>query len=90
MDPTLSASCVVPQVLRTIHVGLLCVQDNATDRPTMSDVVSILSNESAPLIAPKKPAFFTGNTVLESSSHQVTSLNEHSVNYVSITATEPR
>ncbi|KAM7507272.1 hypothetical protein LguiA_017725 [Lonicera macranthoides] len=90
MDPTLSASCVVPQVLRTIHVGLLCVQDNATDRPTMSDVVSILSNESVPLAAPKKPAFFTGNTVLESSSHQVTSSNEHSVNYVSITATEPR
>ena len=89
MDPTLSDSCVVPQVLRTIHVELQCVQDNAIDRPTMSDVVSILSNESAPLPAPKQPAFFTGTTVLESSSHQGTA-NEYLVNYVSITATEPR
>ncbi|KAM7510562.1 hypothetical protein LguiB_009437 [Lonicera macranthoides] len=89
MDPTLSDSCVVPQVLRTIHVGLLCVQDNATDRPTMLDVVSLLSNESVPLPAPKQPAFLTGTTVLESSSHQGTA-NVYSANYASITATEPR
>jgi len=29
------------QVLRCIHVGLLCVEDNAVDRPIMSDVLSI-------------------------------------------------
>ncbi|KAM7507278.1 hypothetical protein LguiA_017731 [Lonicera macranthoides] len=36
---------LIGYVLRTIHVGLLYVQDNATDRPTMSNVVSVLSNE---------------------------------------------
>lgn len=97
MDPTLRDSCVVPQVSRTIHVGLLCVQDNAADRPTMSYVVSVLSNESATLPPPKhatlpppkQPAFFTGTTVPESSSRQGTA-NEYSINHASITATEPR
>lgn len=89
MDQTLSESCVVPQVLSTIHVGLLCVQDNATDRPEMSDVVSMLSNETSNLPPPKQPAFFTGKVVINSSSHQVAP-NEHSSNDVTITATEPR
>ncbi|RVW68939.1 Cysteine-rich receptor-like protein kinase 7 [Vitis vinifera] len=33
-------------LLRYINVGLLCVQESADDRPTMSDVVSMLGNES--------------------------------------------
>ncbi|KAF3435957.1 hypothetical protein FNV43_RR23049 [Rhamnella rubrinervis] len=39
-----------PQILRCIHVGLLCVQDNAVDRPTMSDVISMLANQTLPLL----------------------------------------
>ncbi|PON49303.1 Tyrosine-protein kinase [Parasponia andersonii] len=31
---------------RSVHVGLLCVQDHAADRPTMPDVVSMLKNET--------------------------------------------
>jgi hypothetical protein len=88
MDQTLSDSCVVPQVLRTIHVGLLCVQDNATDRPEMSDVISMLNNDTANLPPPKQPAFFTGKTVLDSSSRVAS--KEHTINYMTITATEPR
>ncbi|KAK1417774.1 hypothetical protein QVD17_26908 [Tagetes erecta] len=36
-DPTLGNTCVVDQLLRTIHVALLCVQENAVDRPVISD-----------------------------------------------------
>ncbi|KAG7957769.1 hypothetical protein I3843_11G192000 [Carya illinoinensis] len=32
-------------VLRYINIALLCVQESAADRPTMSDVVAMLSNE---------------------------------------------
>nr|GMD07966.1 G-type lectin S-receptor-like serine/threonine-protein kinase At1g67520 [Ipomoea batatas] len=39
------------------YVGLLCVQDSATDRPTMTDVVSMLGNESTILPIPKQPGF---------------------------------
>ncbi|CAB4277026.1 unnamed protein product [Prunus armeniaca] len=63
MDPTLSDSCIGNQLLRCIHVGLLCVEENAADRPTMSDVISMLTNESMQLPKPTKPAYYTeGNT----------------------------
>lgn len=45
------------EVLRCIHVGLLCVQQSPVDRPCMSSVVLMLSSESA-LPQPKKPGYF--------------------------------
>uniref|UniRef100_A0A5B7AYL4 Receptor-like serine/threonine-protein kinase n=1 Tax=Davidia involucrata TaxID=16924 RepID=A0A5B7AYL4_DAVIN len=78
-DPTLGDSCAQHQLLRTIHVGLLCVQECSTDRPIMSDVISMLSNETMPLPAPKQPAFFTGRSVLEASKSKATSVNGLSI-----------
>ncbi|KAK1421239.1 hypothetical protein QVD17_23424 [Tagetes erecta] len=57
MSSSLEASCVESQVLRLIHIGLLCVQHHAEDRPTMSSVFMMLGNENA-LPPPKEPAFF--------------------------------
>ncbi|XP_050365663.1 G-type lectin S-receptor-like serine/threonine-protein kinase SD1-1 [Argentina anserina] len=58
MDSTLRASCSSSEVIRCIEIGLLCVQDRAIDRPSMLDVVSLLSNQSSALPLPKEPAFF--------------------------------
>ncbi|KAD5802733.1 hypothetical protein E3N88_14093 [Mikania micrantha] len=58
MDPVLEDTCTPKEVMTCIHVGLLCVQDHATDRPTMSEVVSMLTNEHVHLPNPKPPAFF--------------------------------
>ncbi|KAL3738054.1 hypothetical protein ACJRO7_019563 [Eucalyptus globulus] len=44
------------EVTRCIHVGLLCVQDHAPDRPNMLNVVLILSGESD-LPQPRQPIF---------------------------------
>ncbi|PRQ28678.1 putative non-specific serine/threonine protein kinase [Rosa chinensis] len=42
--------------VRCIHIGLLCVQDDAANRPTMPEVVFMLSSETdAP--QPKQPVF---------------------------------
>ncbi|KAM1212774.1 hypothetical protein ACFX2G_004354 [Malus domestica] len=68
MDPALGDSCIKDQLLRCVHVGLLCVEENAADRPTMSDVVSMLTNQSSPLPLPAKAAFFTGRNVVENGS----------------------
>ncbi|RVW81565.1 Receptor-like serine/threonine-protein kinase SD1-8 [Vitis vinifera] len=46
MDPGLEETSPTHILLRYINVGLLCVQESADDRPTMSDVVSMLGNES--------------------------------------------
>ncbi|KAL7592226.1 hypothetical protein Lser_V15G33238 [Lactuca serriola] len=64
INASLLSSCVVSQVLRSIHVGLLCVQQHAEDRPTMSSVVSMLVSEVM-LPPPKQPAFFTEESCRE-------------------------
>ncbi|TYI95942.1 hypothetical protein E1A91_D01G034400v1 [Gossypium mustelinum] len=45
------------EIWRCIHVGLLCVQEYAKERPTMSTIVSMLNSEISDLNTPKQPAF---------------------------------
>ncbi|KAF5798126.1 putative protein kinase RLK-Pelle-DLSV family [Helianthus annuus] len=73
MDASLHDVCNVSEVLRSIHVGLLCVQHHAHDRPTMLSVVLMLVSEGV-LPQPKQPAFFTGESDNEVQS--VSSVNE--------------
>ncbi|PRQ30494.1 putative non-specific serine/threonine protein kinase [Rosa chinensis] len=56
-DPTLGDSYHEDQLLRCIHVGLLCVEENGADRPTMLEVISMLTSEGMSLPTPTKPAF---------------------------------
>ncbi|KAL6215140.1 hypothetical protein ACLB2K_014571 [Fragaria x ananassa] len=83
IDSTLRASCSSGEVIRCMHIGLLCVQERAIDRPTMSDVVSLLSNQSSALPLPKEPAFLSHSSSADadsSSSRQ----RYHSQNEVTI------
>uniref|UniRef100_A0A2N9FRE9 non-specific serine/threonine protein kinase n=1 Tax=Fagus sylvatica TaxID=28930 RepID=A0A2N9FRE9_FAGSY len=81
IDPTIvDELCPQYEVLRCIHVGLLCVQDQATDRPTMLDVVSMLSNETLQLSRPKQPAFFINTVPEEESEGFVTKPNTCFIN----------
>ncbi|XP_019168473.1 PREDICTED: G-type lectin S-receptor-like serine/threonine-protein kinase At1g67520 [Ipomoea nil] len=57
IDSTMEKTISIIEATRYIQVGLLCVQDSATDRPTISDVVSMLGNELIVLPTPKQPGF---------------------------------
>ncbi|XP_075513764.1 G-type lectin S-receptor-like serine/threonine-protein kinase B120 [Primulina tabacum] len=58
LDPSIASnSYPQEQVLRCIHVGMLCVQDNAAQRPNMSAVVLTLESENPVLPMPKQPTF---------------------------------
>ncbi|KAJ0112436.1 hypothetical protein Patl1_02122 [Pistacia atlantica] len=57
MDQKLSPSFNKIEILKCINVGLLCVQEDPNDRPTMSNVVIMLGSETATLATPKRPAF---------------------------------
>lgn len=46
------------EIMRCIHIGLLCVQENLADRPTMASVVLMLHSYSITLPVPSEPAFF--------------------------------
>ncbi|XP_058073080.1 G-type lectin S-receptor-like serine/threonine-protein kinase At1g11330 isoform X2 [Magnolia sinica] len=59
VDPLISDLCVPHEVMKCIHVGLLCVQEDPNDRPKMSSVVFMLGSETATPPTPKQPAFST-------------------------------
>jgi hypothetical protein len=56
VDPTLSSSSTA-EIMKCIHIGLLCVQENVAERPTITSVVLMLSSYSITLSVPTKPAF---------------------------------
>jgi len=58
VDPSMSGSFREGDVLRCIHIGLLCVQGDPAARPVMSSVVMMLGTDTVTLEAPSKPAFF--------------------------------
>lgn len=88
VDSCIVDSCYSPDVLRSIHVGLLCVQEKAEDRPNMSSVVMMLTNEGV-LPQAKYPGFFMGRDVLRMAS-LVSSDAINSGNEMTITLLEGR
>ncbi|KAH7569095.1 hypothetical protein JRO89_XS06G0104700 [Xanthoceras sorbifolium] len=88
IDPSLRDGST-DEMMKCIHIGLLCVQENVSDRPTMASVVVMLSSEILTLSAPSKPGFFKQNSIIREAS----SSKEHhsgSRNEVSITELYPR
>ncbi|XWS54319.1 hypothetical protein CRYUN_Cryun10bG0079800 [Craigia yunnanensis] len=57
LDPVPSYQCLRFEVLKCIHIGLLCVQEAAADRPTMSEIIMMLSSHSITAPPPSRPAY---------------------------------
>ena len=57
LDPALAESGNSIEVLRCMIIGLLCIQVDPRDRPTMMDVVLMLGMDIESLPDPKEPAF---------------------------------
>ncbi|KAJ0983350.1 hypothetical protein J5N97_011605 [Dioscorea zingiberensis] len=66
-DQSLSNRFIEEQMLRCIHIGLLCVQEDPTKRPNMASVVHMLSSDSSPLPTPSTPAFLNLSSMLNES-----------------------
>jgi len=101
MDPSLRGKAPAQQMLKYVHIGLLCVQDNPVDRPMMSTVNVMLSGSTFSLQAPLKPVFFIPKSgyysTVYSESYPTASQSTANVmsgalspNEVSITELEPR
>ncbi|XP_042520780.1 cysteine-rich receptor-like protein kinase 10 [Macadamia integrifolia] len=63
IDPNLRENCSRNEVMRCIQMGLLCVQEDVTDRPTMANIVHMLSSFTVTLPSPSQPAFFARNLI---------------------------
>lgn len=89
VEPVLIESCLTTQeVKKYMHIGLLCVQEDPADRPTMSSVVVLLGDESIlPLPKPKQPALAMGRIVQQIDPFPVTN---PSVNGLTVSSLSPR
>ncbi|XP_047267049.1 G-type lectin S-receptor-like serine/threonine-protein kinase At4g27290, partial [Capsicum annuum] len=87
IDDQLGDSCNISQVLRSIQVGLLCVQKRPDDRPSMFAVVQMLVNESL-LPKAKEPGFFTERNIYDEAKSE--SQRASSKNEVTISLLDPR
>ncbi|XP_062087497.1 cysteine-rich receptor-like protein kinase 10 isoform X2 [Humulus lupulus] len=58
LDPTLKDSYLENEVVRCINIGLLCVQEDPEDRPTMKTLALVFNSDSVSLAVPKQPAFY--------------------------------
>uniref|UniRef100_A0A7N2R5L6 Cysteine-rich receptor-like protein kinase 10 n=1 Tax=Quercus lobata TaxID=97700 RepID=A0A7N2R5L6_QUELO len=81
VDNFLMESGSTSEIVKCIHIGLLCVEENPQDRPTMSTVVVMLGSESIALPEPKHPAFSVAKFM---------STDEISVNELSISTIVPK
>ncbi|KAL6660568.1 hypothetical protein ACP70R_001603 [Stipagrostis hirtigluma subsp. patula] len=72
------------EIMKCINIALMCVQESAADRPTMSDVVAMLSMETmSSLPQPKQPAYFNvSRTDRDLSTTELCSANAVSVSIV--------
>ncbi|KAB2026838.1 hypothetical protein ES319_D06G248200v1 [Gossypium barbadense] len=97
LDTVLKDNYSRNEVIRCIQIGLLCVQEDPAERPTMATIAMMLNSYSVTLPVPNEPAFFRNsrtegkmpNVGLE--SDQSTSRSTPwSINEVSITELDPR
>jgi len=99
VDPTLNDGSR-NEIMRCIHIGLLCVQENDAGRPTMTSVVLMLNSYSLSLPVPSEPAFVVDSRTRSLPSSELTEHNssqtrssestQNSVNEASITELYPR
>ncbi|RHN82100.1 putative protein kinase RLK-Pelle-DLSV family [Medicago truncatula] len=61
MDPNIEGTYSHEEVINYIHIGLLCVQENPEDRPTMATVAFYLNSSSTNLPSPLEPPYFKRN-----------------------------
>ncbi|GLT56117.1 hypothetical protein SLA2020_291880 [Shorea laevis] len=88
IDSFVKESCTQYEVLRCIHISLLCVQQQSEDRPTISSVVLMLSGETE-LVQPKEPSFLFDEKSLQIDS-SFAMFESTSRNELSLSEMEPR
>ncbi|KAL0310694.1 UNVERIFIED_CONTAM: G-type lectin S-receptor-like serine/threonine-protein kinase [Sesamum angustifolium] len=78
IDKRISSPTFQAEIVRCLHIGLLCVQEFPINRPTISTVLSMLSSEIVDLQVPEHPGFtdrWSRSYVGSSSSTQTRSAN---------------
>ncbi|KAE9605115.1 putative protein kinase RLK-Pelle-DLSV family [Lupinus albus] len=76
LDSCLGDDFPATEASRVFHIGLLCAQASASLRPSMAEVVYMLSNSNGHVPTPNQPPFL--NTGVLDSDSSITSYRTHS------------
>lgn len=89
MDPTLEENYESDDVIRCIHIALLCVQENPVDRPMLPAIILMLTRSKTTLPVPRAPGFCFSS--MSGFASQSTSRSiPGSINDVTFTKLDPR
>ncbi|XP_019086474.1 PREDICTED: LOW QUALITY PROTEIN: cysteine-rich receptor-like protein kinase 29 [Camelina sativa] len=88
IDPSLTTGSR-NEILRSIHIGLLCVQESAATRPTMATIALMLNSYSFTLPTPSRPAFVLESVMPSNVSSSTEGLHMSS-NDVTVSELSPR
>ncbi|CAN8325668.1 unnamed protein product [Cochlearia groenlandica] len=90
VDPSFQENDQTIEITRCIHIALLCVQEEVEDRPTMSEIVQMLTTSSIVLAVPRPPGFFfrSRHEEVRGPSMDISALG--SIDNASITSVAPR
>ncbi|KAG4980519.1 hypothetical protein JHK82_033761 [Glycine max] len=89
MDDLVDNSACPSEIIRYIHIGLLCVQQRPEDRPNMSSVTLFLNGEKL-LPEPNQPGFYTGKAHPTKPNSSSRNIDVYSFNEMSNSLLEPR
>ncbi|XP_022139943.1 putative receptor-like protein kinase At4g00960 [Momordica charantia] len=81
------------EMLRCIHIALLCVQEDPSRRPSMASIVLMLNSYSVTLPVPEDPTFFMrsrDHNIVIDNDQLVNTSDQWSVNKMSITELHPQ
>lgn len=67
VDPCLRDKFPVKEASVVLQIGLLCAQASASLRPSMDEIIQLLTNRQCEIPIPNQPPFLSAN-VLESTS----------------------
>ncbi|XP_013711271.1 G-type lectin S-receptor-like serine/threonine-protein kinase At1g11280 isoform X1 [Brassica napus] len=74
LDQAIASSCSPDEVARCVQIGLLCIQQQAVDRPNIAQVVSMITTTTE-LPRPKQPVFAVQTQDQESTVSVLESVN---------------
>ncbi|XP_052110939.1 receptor-like serine/threonine-protein kinase SD1-8 isoform X15 [Arachis duranensis] len=90
IDPSIGNLYTESEIVRCIHIGLLCVQECPEDRPTMSLVILLLRSEAPSMPNPKIPGFSARKNYSETDLSSSKQDESWSVNQVTVTLLNAR
>ncbi|GFQ08534.1 cysteine-rich receptor-like protein kinase 1 [Phtheirospermum japonicum] len=80
VDPSLKGDFPATEASKVLRIGLLCAQASVAQRPSMADVVRMLTDENYEIPEPKQPPFLSTSTLSLSSTRSSYSINSSTSN----------